>query len=124
MKVFLSAFLLLALSASVSWAAAHQYSTAKIVDVQRKTREKVNMYLVNTPIGTEVPYFELTLIMDKIQYTAEFTPRHEDEELPPEWIAGSDVSARIEKHALYLKRSDGLEFRWTITKHHPVKETK
>ena len=33
-----------------------------------------------------------------------------------------DVSARLEKHYLFLKRSDGTELRWTITKHKPVKE--
>jgi hypothetical protein len=109
-------------SVQLAYAAEHQYSTAKIVDVQRKTREKVNMYLVNTPVSTEVPYFELTLRLNQTDYTAEFTPRHDNEELPAEWTAGADVSMRLEKHYLYLKRSDGTELRWTITKHKPVKE--
>ena len=103
-------------------AVEHHYSTAKIVDVQRKTREKVNMYLVNTPVGTEVPYFELTLRLNQTDYTAEFGPRHDDEELPAEWHSGADVSARLEKHYLFLKRSDGTELRWMITKHKPGKE--
>ena len=110
------------LAVSAAYAAEHKYSTAKIVDVQSKTRDKVNMYLVNTPVTTEVPYFEITVRLNQTDYIAEFTPRHEDEQLPAEWIAGADVSARVEKHYLFLKRSDGTELRWTITKRKPVKE--
>jgi hypothetical protein len=110
------------LAVSAAYAAEHKYSTAKIVDVQNKTRDKVNMYLVNTPVTTEVPYFEITVRLSQTDYVAEFTPRHEDEQLPAEWTAGSDVSARLEKHYLFLKRSDGTELRWTITKRKPVKD--
>ena len=110
------------LAVSAAHAIEQRYSTGKIVEVQRKTREKVTMYLVNTPVGNEVPYFELILRLNQTDYTAEFTPRHDDEQLPAEWTAGADVSIRLEKHSLYLKRSDGTELRWAITKHQPVAE--
>ena len=119
-------FALLALSFLLAlpvWAVEHQYSAGKIVDVQRKTREKVNMYLVNTPVSTEVPYFEITLRLNQTDYTAEFTPRHDNEELPADWTAGADVSMRLEKHYVFLKRSDSAELRWLITKRRPAKET-
>jgi hypothetical protein len=122
-KSFLLICLALALAMPLC-AAEHQYSTAKIVDVQRKMREKVNMYIVNTPVSTETPYFEIKLRLAQVDYTAEFTPRHEDEELPSEWTSGADVSARLEKHYLFLKRPDGSELRWLITKHREVKEAK
>ena len=106
----------------IASAAEAHYSTAKIVDVQRKTREKVNLYLVNTPVSTEVPYFEITVRLQQTDYTAEYTPRHEDEELPADWTAGANTSMRLEKHYLFLKRSSGSELRWTITKQRPVKK--
>jgi hypothetical protein len=104
------------------WAAQHEYSTGKILNVQRKTRQKVDMYLVNTPVGSEVPYFEITVRAGQIEYTAEYTPRHENDELPTEWVADSDVPVRLEKHSLFLKRSDGTELRWIVTKHKTIKD--
>ncbi len=104
------------------WAAEHEYSTAKILNVERKTRQKVDMYLVNTPVGREVPYFEITLRAGQTEYTAEFTPRHENDELPAEWVADADVPVRLEKHSLFLKRTDGTELRWIVTKHKTIKD--
>lgn len=121
-RIFVLAIFAFVLAIQIASAAEHQYTTAQIVDVQRKTREKVNMYLVNTPVSTEVPYFELTLRVNQTDYTAEFTPRHDDEELPAEWHSGADVSARLEKHYLFLKRSGGTELRWTITKRKAVEQ--
>ena len=114
--------LLLIVAAPAGWAVEHQYATAKIVDVQRKTRTRVDMYLVNTPIGTEIPYFVMTVQLGQTQYITEFTPRHDDEELPSDWVAGADVSVRLEKHAMFLKQHDGSESRWIVTKKHLVKE--
>lgn len=120
-KTLSFAFLFFILAAPTCWGVEHQYITAKIAAVQRKTREKVDMYLVNTPVSTEIRYFELIVRLDKTEYTAEYTPRHE-EELPAEWVAGADIFVRLEKHSLFLKRSDGSEIRWTIVKRHAIKE--
>jgi len=121
-RVFLIAAALL-LAVPLVAAVGHEFTKAKIVDVQHKTRQKVDMYLVNTPVMSEVPYFEMTLRLGETEYIAEYTPRHEDEELPAKWIAGADVPVQVEKHFLVVQRPDGGETRWTIMKHHAVKET-
>ena len=73
-RILSLALLLLIVAAPAGWAVEHQYATAKIVDVQRKTRTRVDMYLVNTPVGTEIPYFVMTVQLNQTQYIAEFTP--------------------------------------------------
>jgi hypothetical protein len=115
------ALFLFMLAVPFSWGVQHEYSSAKIVDEQRKTREKVDMYLVNTPVTSAVPYFEITVRLDQTDYVAEYTPRHPEEDLPQSWVVGADVSVRMEKHALFLKRSDGSDMRWTLLKRIPVK---
>jgi hypothetical protein len=92
------------------------------MDVQRKTRDKVDMYLVNTPLTTAVPYFEITVRLNQTDYIAEYTPRQSGEELPGSWLAGADVQVRVEKRYLFLKRPDGSELRWIVIKRIPAKE--
>jgi hypothetical protein len=104
--------------------AQKSYSTGKFIEVQQKTRDKVDMYLVNTPVTTPVPYFEISLELGETSYVAEYSPRHSEEELPEAWHAGENVQARVEKRHLYLKRSDGSEMQWLITKHSPVSDPK
>jgi hypothetical protein len=103
--------------------AQKSYSTGKFVDVQQKTREKVDMYLVNTPVTTAVLYFEVSVELDGIDYLAEYTPRHSGEELPEAWKAGENVQGRLEKHHLFLKRPDGSETQFIINKRSPVEKT-
>ena len=112
-KLFL---LLMLLSVTAAAAVQPSYGPAKLVDIQRKTRQRTDLYIVNTPVGTEVPYFEITVQIDQTSYLAEYTPRHSDEQLPDTWIPGADVQARVEKHFLFLKRPDGSELKWIITK--------
>ena len=113
-------FSLLLLPAILSAVQPH-YSQAKLVKVERKTREKVNMYLVNTPVSTEVPYYQITLRLDQNDYKAEYTPRHPEEELPEAWVDGADVMVRTAKHHLFLKRPDGSELQWILLKRSPTK---
>lgn len=98
------------------WGAERSYVTGKLVSVEHKTRDKVDMYLVNTPVTTAVPYFELTVQLGDTDYVAEYTPRHGGEELPVDWIAGAEVSVRVVKHSLFLKRHDGSETQWIVVK--------
>ena len=107
---------------SLLWAATPQYVQGKLVGVERKTREKVNMYLVNNPMSTEVPYFQITVRVNQTDYKAEYTPRHSDEELPEAWVNGAEVSVRVDKHRLFLKRPDGSEFQWILLKKSPIKD--
>ena len=100
------------------------YSTGKLVDVQRKSRERVDMVLVNTPVTTAVPYFEISVDLGDTEYVAEYMPRHESDELPEGWKAGEDVKARVDKRHLFLQRPDSTEMQWVITKRRPIsKET-
>jgi hypothetical protein len=118
--VLLLAFSILA--APSSFAVEKPFSAGKLVDVQNKTRQKVDMYLVNTPVTTEVPYFEITVELGHTDYVAEYTPRHSEEQLPPDWRPGEEVQVRVEKRHLFLKRPDGSEMQWIITKRIPVKQ--
>lgn len=80
------------------------------------------MYLVNNPVATEVPYYEITVRVGQTDYRAEYTPRHPEEELPDAWVNGAEVSVRLEKHHLLLKRPDGSELQWILLKKSPVKD--
>jgi len=103
--------------AQLAWGVQHQYNAGKLVSVQRKTRQKVDMYLVNTPVMSEIPYFELAVQLGDTEYIAEYTPRNADEELPAEWQSGAEVQARVEGHGLFLKRPGGSdEMKWTVVK--------
>jgi hypothetical protein len=114
--------LLALLLPSAVLAAVHpQYSQAKLIEVERKTREKVNMYLVNTPVSTEVPYYQITVRLNQTDYKAEYTPRHPEEELPEAWVEGANVMVRTEKHHLILQRPDGSELQWILLKRSPAK---
>lgn len=118
--------LILAFVATVPTALGAQkvYSKGKFIEVQQKSRDKVDMYLVNTPVTTAVPYFEIAVELGETDYVAEYTPRHSAEELPDAWRPGESVEGRVEKHHLFLKRSDGTEMQWIITKRTPVSKEK
>ncbi len=98
------------------------FGTGKLIAAEHKSRDKVDMYLVNTPVTTAVPYFEIRLHLGATDYVAEYTPRHSEEELPVDWKPGSDVEVRIDKHHLFLRRPDGSEMNWIITKRIAVNE--
>jgi hypothetical protein len=96
------------------------YVQGKFVAVRQKSRDRVDLYLVNTPITTAVPYFEITVEFGDVDYLAEYTPRHSGEELPEAWRAGAAVRGRVDKHHLYLLRPDGSEMQFIIEKKAPV----
>jgi len=105
-----------------SFGVEKSFGTGKLIAVEHKSRDKVDMYLVNTPVTTAVPYFELRLHLGATDYIAEYTPRHSEEELPGDWKPGSEVEARIDKRHLFLKRPDVSEMQWIITKRIAVNE--
>ena len=98
------------------YAAKPTYAKATFVDIQHKTRDKVDMYLVNTPVTTAVPYFQISLELGDTDYAAEYTLRHAADELPEAWQVGGTVQARVEKHRLILQRPDGIDMEWIVTK--------
>ncbi len=101
---------------SPAYGAKPTYAKGTIVEIQQKTRDKVDMYLVNTPVTTAVPYFQISLELGDMNYVAEYTPRHAGEELPEMWKTGEAVQARLEKHRLFLQRPDGTDMEWIVTK--------
>jgi hypothetical protein len=122
--LLLTLIFIVSLAAPCLYAAQKPYSTGKLLDIRQKTRDKVDMYLVNTPVTTAVPYFEISVEFGNTDYVAEYTPRHSSEELPEAWKAGETVQGRLEKHYIYLRRPDGSELPFTITKRTAVsKET-
>ena len=122
--VLLTLTFMLSLMAPSLYAAEKTYSTGKFLDIQQKTRDKVDMYLVNTPVTTAVPYFEISVEFENTDYVAEYTPRHSSEQLPEAWRSGESMQGRLDKHHIYLRRPDGSELPFTITRRRPVaKET-
>ena len=96
------------------------YVQGKFVDIQQKSRDRVDLYVVNTPITTAVPYFEITVEFGNVDYVAEYAPRHFGEELPEAWRPEEAVRGRVDKHRLYLLRPDGSEMQFIIEKKAPL----
>jgi hypothetical protein len=96
------------------------YVQGKFVALQQKSRDRVDLYLVNTPITTAVSYFEVTVEFGDVDYVAEYTPRHSGEELPEAWKPDQAVRGRVDKHHLYLLRPDGSEMQLIIEKKAPL----
>jgi hypothetical protein len=98
------------------WAAENRSLTGTIVEVQQKAHTKVLYYLVNTPVTRDEPYFEVSVqIRDRI-YSGEYLPRHAAELLPETWKPNAEVQLRLEKHSMYLRRPDGEESEFVITR--------
>jgi hypothetical protein len=121
-KLFLRMVVMLSLfvSAAHSYAAQRPYGKGVLKDIQEKTREKVDMYLVNTPVTSLVPYFQVAVDLGDTTYLAEYTPRRAGEELPEAWKVGETVACKADKHHLYLQRPDGTEMQFSITKKTPI----
>ena len=92
-----------------------QYSTGKIVDVQERTRDRVLLYQVNTAIMTEDPYYTVSVDVHGTVFEAEYLPRDLRQPIPGLWKTDDEVSVRVDKHFLYLQRSDGTEAKFLIT---------
>jgi hypothetical protein len=94
----------------------NQYQTGKIVDVQQKARTRILYYVVNTPVTKDDPYFEVSVQLKDTIYVGEYTPLHASETLPEDWRVDASVSARVDKHHLFLKRPEGMELQFVIVK--------
>jgi len=95
--------------------------TGKFVDIQKKSRDRVLYYLVNTPVTREEPYYEISVQVQNTLYVAEYTPLHASESLPQDWVAGAEVQLRIAGHRLFLVRPEGTELAFGIVKHTVLK---
>jgi hypothetical protein len=86
-----------------------------IVRAKQKTRDRVLLYLVDTPIYQEDPYFEVEVRAGGWVVVGERDPEHKWETLPIDWKPGAAVEGHIEKHGLYLRRPNGTYVRFIIT---------
>jgi len=102
-------------------AAEKQYGIARIVSVDKKARERVLYYLVNTPVTHDDPYYELTLQQNSWLYRTEYTPRHAADSLAEEWKPGAEVQMKIaDKHHMLVKSPGGLELQLIVVKRVPA----
>jgi len=113
-RVVLTLLLLLGLAASL-FAVESGPLALTIVRAEQKTRDRVVLYLVDTPIYQEDPYFEVAVRAGELVLVAERDPEHKWETLPSGWKPGAHVEGRLEKHRLYLKRPNGSYVRFVIT---------
>jgi len=87
-----------------------------IVRAEVKTRDRVVYWVVNTPIYHEDPYFEVAVRAAGTVVVGEREPRNARELLPEDWKAGAVVQGRVDKHHLFLRRPNGTEVRFIITR--------
>ena len=89
-----------------------------ILTVERKTKSRVQYYVVNTPVTTEDPYFEMEVDSGGLVYTVEYEPRSSQEVLPDGCAAGEAVKVRVDgKHTLFVQCLDSsTEIKWSIEK--------
>ena len=113
-RVPLALLLLLGLPASLVGAESG-LRTLTIVQAEQKTHDRVLLYLVDTPIYQEDPYFEVAVRATGLMVVAVRDPEHRWETLPADWKPGALVEGRIEKHHLYLRRPNGTYVRFIIT---------
>ncbi|HZE26635.1 MAG TPA: hypothetical protein VE083_04570 [Terriglobales bacterium] len=122
----LPAWLVLLSTLTAAHGVQKEYATGRIVDVQERSRDRVLLYQVNTPIMTGEPYFTLSVEVNGIVYEGEYLPRDLRQPFPRFWKAGEDVLLRVDKHFLYLKRADGTEAKFLTTsrsRSHAVRES-
>lgn len=114
-RVLVALVLFLGLGAS-TFAVESTYFPLTIVRAELKTRDRVVYWVVNTPLYHEDPYFEVTVRAAGTVVVAEREPRNAHEMLPEDWKPGATVQGRIDKHHLLLRRPNGTEVRFIITR--------
>ncbi len=99
----------------ISVAVENGLQTFTIVQAQQKTRDRVLLYLVNTPIYQQDPYFEVVVRAGDQILAGERDLEHKWEALPVDWVPGARVEGRVDKHYLYLRQPNGTYLRFIIT---------
>ena len=123
MKPFwaIAALLVVVVSLPSLQAAEKQYGPGRIVSVEKKARERVLYYLVNTPVTQDDPYYELSLQQNDWLYLAEYTPRHAADSLPDEWKPGTEVQMKlVDKHHAWVKLPGLPELQVIVVKRIPA----
>ncbi len=102
--------------AARSFAIEGGYLELTIVRAEQKTRDRVVAYVVNTPIYQEDTYFEVAVRAGGTVIVGEREAANKREMLPEYWKPGAAVQGRLDKHHLFLRRPNGTEVRFIITR--------
>ena len=119
-----SRFLVVSVLVSTAFAVLGSYVDGSIVNVQKKVNTRVLYYIVNTPVTRDDPYYEVQMRVKDTVYTAQYTPRHEDDSILEDYRPETKVQARVEKRHLFLKRGDGNDLDLIIVKRAPAEKGK
>jgi hypothetical protein len=111
-------------AASAAHSAKQAYVTGKVLEIQQHERDKVQLYIVNTPIMSEEPYFTMAVDVNGIRYEGEFLPHTMREFFPGLWSPGDSVVLRLDKHFMYVKREDASEARFLIVDKFPLRSAR
>ena len=103
------------------YSAEKRYQDATLVQVQEKTNTRILYYVVDTPITKDEPYYEVSVQLKGMVYLSRYVPRHTQDTLPEEWVAGEAVEARVAGRHLFLKRPSGSDVDFAIVKRTAVK---
>jgi hypothetical protein len=113
---FLLALVLLMGSETASLAVESGSVALTIIRAEVKTHDRVVYWLVNTPIYHEDPYFEVAVRSSGTVMVGEREPESAREMLPEYWKPGTLVQGRVDRHHLFLRRLNGTEVRFIITR--------
>jgi hypothetical protein len=113
---FLLAMVLLIGPGTASVAVESGVVALTIIRAEVKTHDRVVYWLVNTPIYHEDPYFEVAVRSSGIVIVGEHEPESAHELMPEYWKPGTLVQGRVDRHHLFLKRLNGSEVRFIITR--------
>jgi|SRR5438067_10764181 len=122
MKYFVASAVLLAFLVSECsvQAAEKPYETGRIIEVEKRSHERILYYLVNTPVTRDDPYYQVSLQLNNFVYVAEYTPRHAADSLPDNWKSGTEVQMKFaDKHHMWMKTPGGSELQLIILKRKP-----
>jgi len=92
------------------------YQTLTIVRAGQKTRDRVLLYLVDTPIYQEDPYFEVAVRAGNQILVGERDPEKKWETLPADWKPGAIVQGRADRRHIFLRRPNGTDMQFVITR--------
>jgi hypothetical protein len=120
--IYLSTCVFLLLVPSIQ-AARPTYQSGVVTRVEKKTHERTLYYLVNTPVMTEDPYYEISVRVNNVVYVGEYAVREKDDELPFDWKTGDEVRVSIDKPHMYIQRPGGGSLKMVIEKHISVPDS-
>lgn len=115
-RVFLVALLLLSVSGTGLLAVESGRLSFTIVRAAQKTRDRVVYWVVDTPLYHEDPYFEVEVRAGGTILVGEYEPRNAGEMLPENWRPGALVQGRVERRHLLLRRPNGTDLSFVITR--------